>query len=120
MLGNVRPEIVRQRPPQCADDARRFVASDLARSCLRALVEPTEQRTEDALATAADIVGILDSALPLVVHGTERTTWPVLRWAVRHGHGIRIGLEDTLELEGGRRARDNAELVAATVKLAAS
>ena len=103
-----------------ADDARRLVASDLARLCLHALVEPTEQRTEDALATAADIVGILDDALPLVVHGHERTTWPVLRWAIAHGHGIRIGLEDTLELEGGRLARDNAELVTAAVKIAAS
>jgi uncharacterized protein (DUF849 family) len=44
----------------------------------------------------------------------------VLRWAARHGHGIRVGLEDTLELEGGRLARDNAELVAAAAKLAAS
>ena len=65
-------------------------------------------------------MGILDDALPLVVHGHERTTWPVLRWAIAHGHGIRIGLEDTLELEGGRLARDNAELVTAAVKIAAS
>jgi len=100
------------------DDARRFVASDFAKFCLRALVEPVEQRTAEALASAATIVEILaETALPLVVHGHERTAWPVLRWAVAHGHGIRIGLEDTLELEGGKRAKDNAELVAAAKRL---
>lgn len=100
------------------DDARRFVAFGFAPHCLRALVEPLEQRSADALATAAAIVEILgETDLPLVVHGHERTTWPVLRWAVAHGHGIRIGLEDTLALEGGRRAKDNAELVAAAKRL---
>src|SRR5205814_4118501 len=43
-----------------ADDARRFVASDLARSCLRALVEPTDQRTEDAPPTAAALGEVPD------------------------------------------------------------
>lgn len=101
------------------DDARRFLASGHAGTCLRVLVEPTEQRTADAIATADAIVAMVgDAGPPLVVHGHERTTWPVLRWAVAHGHGIRIGLEDTVELEGGRRARDNAELVAAAARIA--
>jgi uncharacterized protein (DUF849 family) len=100
------------------DDARRFVEFGFAPHCLRALVEPPEQRSADALLTAAEIVELLrPTGLPLVVHGHERTTWPVLRWAVARGHGIRIGLEDTLELEGGRPAKDNAELVAAAVML---
>jgi len=69
-------------------------------------------------ATAAAIVDVLRPlALPLVVHGHERTTWSVLRWAVAHGHAIRIGLEDTLTLEGGQPARDNAELVASARRL---
>jgi uncharacterized protein (DUF849 family) len=96
------------------DDARRFLETDIARFCLRVLVEPREDRSAPALATAAAIVEVVRPlGLPLVVHGHDRTTWPLLRWACAHGHGIRIGLEDTLELEGGRRARDNAELVAA-------
>jgi uncharacterized protein (DUF849 family) len=95
------------------EDARRFVEHGFAPHCLRALVEPVEQQTAGALETAAAIVAILAAELPLVVHGYERTTWPVLRWAVAHGHGIRIGLEDTLALEGGRVAKDNAELVVA-------
>ncbi len=100
------------------EDARRFVDSGFAAHCLRALVEPVEQRSADALATAAAIVEILaPTGLPLVVHGHERSAWPVLRWAVAHGHGIRIGLEDTLTLEGGRVAKDNAELVSAARQL---
>jgi uncharacterized protein (DUF849 family) len=102
------------------DDARRFVDFGMAPHCLRALVEPLEQSTAAALASAAAIVELLrPTGLPLVVHGHERTTWAVLRWAAAHGHGIRIGLEDTLTLEGGRPAKDNAELVSAAKRLVA-
>ena len=101
------------------DDARRFVDFGFAPHCLRALVEPVEQSTAAALASAAAIVEILrPTGLPLVVHGHDRTTWAVLRWAIARGHGIRIGLEDTLTLEGGRPAKDNAELVGAARRLA--
>lgn len=101
-----------------ADDARRFVESDLARFCLRAQIEPGASRAADALACAADIVATLRPlGLPLLVHGRDPTTWPVLRWAAAHGHDIRVGLEDTLWLEGGRVARDNADLVAAAMRL---
>lgn len=101
------------------EDARRFVESDLARYCARALVEPIDERSGDALVTAERIVDVLRPlGLPLVVHGRDRTTWALLRWAIAHGHGIRVGLEDTLSLEGGRVARDNAELVAAAARMA--
>lgn len=103
------------------EHATRFVESDLARFCLRALVEPVEGRAADALASAAAIVEALrPAALPLLVHGHEATTWPVLRWANAHGHAVRIGLEDTLALEGGRRARDNAALVREARRIAGS
>lgn len=52
---------------------------------------------------------------PLLVHGEQAWTWPVLRWARSAGHDIRIGLEDTLVLPTGREAYDNAELVAAAL-----
>jgi uncharacterized protein (DUF849 family) len=42
----------------------------------------------------------------------------VLERAVALGHDIRVGLEDTLVLPGGRPARDNAALVAAALGLA--
>lgn len=101
-------------------DARRFVESELARYCARALVEPIEERSGDALVSAQRIVDVLRPlALPLLVHGHDRTTWPLLRWAIAHGHGIRIGFEDTLAVEGGRIARDNAELIVAAARMAA-
>jgi 3-keto-5-aminohexanoate cleavage enzyme len=100
------------------EDARRFVDFGFAPHCLRALVEPIEERTGPALVSAAAIVEVLrPTGLSLVVHGHEGTTWAVLRWAAAHGHGIRIGLEDTLTLEGGKTAKDNAELVAAAGRL---
>jgi uncharacterized protein (DUF849 family) len=100
-------------------DASLFVESDVARFCLRALVEPREDRSAAALATAEAIVEVVRPlGMPLVVHGHDRTTWPLFRWAVAHGHGSRIGLEDTLELEGGQRARDNAQLVSAARRIA--
>lgn len=103
-----------------AADARRFADGDFAKFCVRALVEPIEQRTAEALASAEAMVDLLrPTGVALVVHGHERTTWPVMRWAAAHGHGIRVGLEDTLELEGGRRAKDNAELVVAAKRLQA-
>lgn len=49
--------------------------------------------------------------VPVLVHGEERWTWPVLRWARRRGHDTRIGLEDTLLDERGLRTSDNAVLV---------
>ena len=53
------------------------------------------------------------SPAPLLVHGEERWTWPVLRWAQAAGYDVRVGLEDTLHLASGKEARDNADLVRA-------
>jgi len=39
----------------------------------------------------------------------------VLRWAQRRDHSTRIGLEDTLHDELGRRVETNAELVRAAL-----
>ncbi len=55
----------------------------------------------------------------VLVHGEERWTWPVLRWAQRQGYDTRIGLEDTLHDERGRRVETNVELVRAAVAGAA-
>ncbi len=52
---------------------------------------------------------------PVLVHGEGTWTWPVLRWAQRRGYDLRIGLEDTLVDEHGRRAADNAALVRAAL-----
>ncbi len=50
---------------------------------------------------------------PVLVHGEQAWSWPVLRWAQDQGFDVRIGLEDTLALPSGREAHDNAALVRA-------
>ena len=89
------------------------------RACLRALVEPQDTAPAVAIATAGAIDGGLERAgigLPQLHHGNDMTTWAVMDAAVRRGHEVRVGLEDTLALPDARRARDNAELVAAAVE----
>jgi uncharacterized protein (DUF849 family) len=48
-----------------------------------------------------------------LLHGTGRSSWPLLGEAIRRGFDQRIGLEDVLVLPDGSRADGNAELVAA-------
>ncbi|GAA4906416.1 3-keto-5-aminohexanoate cleavage protein [Streptomonospora salina] len=94
--------------------ARILVASGLAEEFLRILVEPMQTATEDALANASSIDGVLDRAgldLPRLLHGRDRTAWPVLETAVAAGRGVRIGLEDTLRDPDGNPATGNAGLV---------
>ncbi|MFF9342945.1 3-keto-5-aminohexanoate cleavage protein [Streptomyces sp. NPDC014773] len=54
-------------------------------------------------------------AVPVLLHGTGAAAWPVLRLARRLGLDGRIGLEDTLALPDGTRARSTAEQVRAAL-----
>ena len=101
--------------------ARRLVEEDLARHCLRVLVEPQEAEPVAALATVAAVDAVLDAAgvrVQRVYHGHEGTAWPLIEAMVARGRDVRVGLEDVLTLPDGRPARDNAELVATAVALA--
>ncbi|MEU9854267.1 3-keto-5-aminohexanoate cleavage protein [Streptomyces sp. NPDC047974] len=53
------------------------------------------------------------AGMPVLLHGTGAAAWPVLRLARRLGLAGRIGLEDTLFLPDGTRARSTAEQVRA-------
>lgn len=102
-------------------DARAFVASGLSDRCLRVLIEPREEHPQEALATAAAIDAILGGhgvRLPRLLHGEGHPAWDVLVAALERRHDIRTGFEDTVVLPDGRRARHNAELVTAAVRLA--
>ena len=101
-------------------DAREFVKSGIAPSCVRAMVEPLDARPGDAIAHAAAIEQALAAGgvqLEQVHHGDGIASWAVNRRAVTRGHGIRTGLEDTPVLPGGRLASGNGELVAAAAAL---
>ncbi len=105
-----------------AEDADRLAASDFGPTVIRILIEPRDSSPGAAVATAAQA----DEALsrhglraPRVHHGYGIATWPVIRAALRHGHDIRVGLEDTTVLPDGSTAAGNGELVAAAARLAA-
>lgn len=103
------------------EDVRALVASDLADKCVRILVEAQPLNGKEAVAAAASIDEALDRAeitIPRLHHGEGYATWPVLDAALASGgRDIRIGLEDTLHLPDGGRARDNTELVTAAVAM---
>ncbi|MEV6835127.1 3-keto-5-aminohexanoate cleavage protein [Streptomyces sp. NPDC051133] len=94
--------------------AARFAASPLAPRVLRVLAEVTDPDPATAEASARALLAELGAAhgRPVLLHGEEGGTWPVLRLAGRLGLATRIGLEDTLLLPDGGRAVSNAQLVA--------
>ncbi|MFF7241375.1 3-keto-5-aminohexanoate cleavage protein [Streptomyces collinus] len=101
------------------DGAARFAASPLGPAVLRVLAEVTDPDPATAEDSArALLAGIGDAfGRPVLLHGEEGGTWPVLRLAARLGLATRIGLEDTLFLPDGEPASSNAELVAAALAL---
>ncbi|MER6124984.1 3-keto-5-aminohexanoate cleavage protein [Streptomyces sp. NPDC001795] len=95
------------------DGAARFAASPLGPRVLRVLAEVTDPSADTAEETARALLSALGSpSRPVLLHGAESGTWPVLRLAGRLGLATRIGLEDTLVLPDGQPARSNAQLVA--------
>lgn len=101
-------------------DAEAFVRSGLAGKCVRVLLEPLDADPQEAVVHAAAMEEVLiDAGIPLeqVHHGDGIASWAVNERALRRGHGIRTGLEDTPVLPDGRPAPDNAALVRAAVAL---
>jgi uncharacterized protein (DUF849 family) len=97
--------------------AESWAASELARHCMRVMVElPGEADT----ATADDLLSQVlaaGSPAPVLLHGMDESCWPLLEHAGVRGVQTRVGLEDTLRLPDGSTAPDNASLVSAAVEL---
>jgi len=103
-------------------DARALVDSGFVDRCLRVLVE-VEPGANDPIRTAAVIGRVLEGSgihLPRVQHGVDAAAWALLEDALGHGYDVRIGLEDTLLMPDGSRARRNADLVAAAAEIASA
>ncbi len=96
------------------DGPARFLKSPAATRVLRVLAEVTDSAAGSARATAGALLDEIGTShgRPVLLHGEEGGAWPVLRLAVERELATRIGLEDTLLLADGRRAVDNAQLVA--------
>lgn len=102
--------------------ARRFVTTRMPRYCLRVLVEMTAADVETATAEAESILDVLAGAgvrLPILLHGDDGCTWPMIELAAERGLATRIGLEDSRELPGGAVAASNAAMVAAASRILA-
>jgi uncharacterized protein (DUF849 family) len=94
--------------------AELMMRSQIFRKAIRVLLEPQEQTLAEALATVDAIEEIISACdLPRLLHGVERTAWPLLAEAARRGWDSRIGFEDTLALPDGSPATTNAQLLAA-------
>jgi uncharacterized protein (DUF849 family) len=103
-----------------AEAAQRLRNSGLSDRCLRILIEPG-QEPGDAMKRLSEIETILvDTESPRLLHGFETSTWEFIALATRRGYHTRIGLEDTLVLPEGNRAKDNGELVARAHQMMAS
>ena len=92
----------------------------MADDLLRVLIEPSSEVAAEALDTARAVDRALDAAgvrAPRVAHGAGAATWSVLEWAAAAGHGLRIGLEDTLVMADGSPADGNVALVEAAAAL---
>jgi uncharacterized protein (DUF849 family) len=102
------------------EDAQSFVRSGLADRCRRVLIEPLDADPDAAVehaTTMEDIVVSSGITLEQVHHGYGIACWAVNRRGLERGHGIRTGLEDITLLPDGTQARDNADLVAAAVRV---
>lgn len=102
--------------------ARRFVASRMPRYSLRVLVEMTADDVQTATDEAEAILDVLSVAgvkLPILLHGDDGCTWPMVQLAADRGLATRVGLEDSRELPGGAIAANNAAMVAAAARILA-
>ena len=101
-----------------AADAEKFAGFAGAGKCLRVLIELNEQELSAAQQALRDVQDVLDRAkitLPRLVHGLDRTVWPLYRETLRLGCDARIGLEDGKHLPSGEIAESNAALIRAAV-----
>lgn len=101
------------------EGAERFAASALGPRVLRVLAEVTDPDPGTARDSARALLSVIGPAhgRPVLLHGEEGGTWPVLRLAGRLGLATRVGLEDTLTLPDGEPASSNAQLVSAALSL---
>ncbi|MBA2806651.1 3-keto-5-aminohexanoate cleavage protein [Streptomyces sp. KM273126] len=98
------------------DDVPALLASPTLHANVRVLIEPMDTDPETAVAHAREMAARIRAAgvaCPLLYHGEDATTWPVLRAALKDGHQTRIGFEDGIHLPDGTTAPDNTALVRA-------
>jgi uncharacterized protein (DUF849 family) len=100
-----------------AEAVASWAQSDLARHCMRAMIELPSDATVAVADDMLDRVLAVGSPAPVLLHGLDESCWPLLEHAGVRGVQTRIGMEDTVKLPDGSVAPDNAALVSAAVSL---
>jgi uncharacterized protein (DUF849 family) len=93
-------------------DAVRLRQTGLPPGVVRVVAEVTVADPRVAVQEAARILRALGTLpVPILLHGEESSTWPVLEYAAAMNLHTRIGLEDVLTNPNGLVTANNAELV---------
>lgn len=103
------------------DDVPALLASSTLHQNVRILIEPEDEDPEVAVAacrTMAEHLRKHGVTAPLLYHGYDQTTWPVIQAAIEDGVETRIGYEDVLLMPNGEPAVDNAAMIKATLAMA--
>jgi uncharacterized protein (DUF849 family) len=100
-----------------AEAVASWAQSDLAKHCMRAMIELGPEADVAAADDMVERVLAVGSPAPVLLHGLDESCWPLLEHAGARGLQMRIGMEDTLKLPNGSVAPDNAALVSAAVSL---
>lgn len=96
------------------NDVPALLAASTLESNVRILIEPEDEDPDAAVRACRDIAARLREAgvtTPLLYHGYDQTTWPIVTAAIEDGVEARIGFEDALLMPNGEPAVDNAELI---------
>jgi uncharacterized protein (DUF849 family) len=100
-----------------AEAVASWAKSDLAKHCMRAMIELQGDADIAAADDMLERVFAVGSPAPVLLHGLDESCWPLLEYAGERGVQTRIGLEDTVKLPDGSVAPDNGALVSAAVSL---
>lgn len=99
-------------------DVPALLAADTLLDNVRILIEPEDEDPDAAVAHARAIAERIRAAgveLPLLYHGYDETSWPLVRAAVEDGAEIRIGFEDDTTMPDGSPAPSNAAMIKAAL-----
>lgn len=99
-------------------DVPALLAADSLHDNVRILIEPEDEDADVAVAHARAMAAMIREAgveLPLLYHGYDETSWPMVRAAIADGAEIRIGFEDDTTMPDGSPAPSNAAMIRAAL-----
>ncbi len=98
------------------EDVPALLASPTLHQNIRVLVEPLAEDPDQAVHDCREIAEALRAGgvtAPLLYHGLEGTTWPVVRAAIEDGVEVRVGIEDVVHDERGEIASNSMQIAEA-------